>query len=40
MWKNLIAKKRYRKGNSVEDIAEILYIPVKEVTPWYGLVRT
>lgn len=34
-----LAKKMYKKGNSVGDIADILDTSVKEVEQWLGLVR-
>ena len=34
-----MAQRLYKKGNSVEDIADIFDAPVKEVEQWLGLVR-
>ena len=34
-----IAQRLYKKGNYVEDIADIFDAPVKEVEQWLGLVR-
>ncbi len=33
------AQKLYKKGSSMEDIADILDASVKEVEQWLGLVR-
>ena len=33
------AQKLYKKGNTIEDIADILDASVKEVEQWLGLVR-
>ena len=33
------AQKLYKKGNTIEDIADILDSSVKEVEQWLGLVR-
>ena len=37
--KTEIAQRLYKKGNYVEDIADICDAPVKEVEQWLGLVR-
>ena len=34
-----IAQRLYKKGNSVEDFADIFDASVKEVEQWLGLVR-
>ena len=33
------AQKLYKKGNTIEDIADTLDVSVKEVEQWLGLVR-
>ncbi|MCI9306316.1 MAG: hypothetical protein HFI28_07545 [Lachnospiraceae bacterium] len=33
------AKKLYEKGSSVEDIAEVLDIPVEKIKQWLGVVQ-
>ena len=34
-----MAQKLYKKGSSIEDIADILDASVKEVEQWLGFVR-
>ena len=34
-----MAQRLYKKGNSVEDIADIFDASVKEMEQWLGLVR-